>query len=137
MEIGEVIATSAGEIVVIGLLQKPDNTVYDTFILKLSSGGDFQWLKTYGWSYSSFMSEQLIETEDGFAFVRKGAGKVRIVKLDGQGNVATPSKYTSQNTESTADITVDSEGSIVILSKVELPPNNLGTVTLTKLSPSL
>ena len=46
-------------------------------------------------------------------------------------------KYANQNTEAADDITVDKEGNISILSNVQLPPNNQGTVTLTKLAPTL
>ena len=94
MYIGETIVMPSGDIYMMGAMDRADSSVDDSFLLKLSGDGSFQWLKTYGFATStSIYIYQFDKTGDGFVGVGTVSTSVYTIKINLEGELVGQSKY--------------------------------------------
>lgn len=91
IDIRDLHITSAGDIVLIGALDKTASTLDDTFVAKMSATGSLLWMRTYGLVGYSFGVYDFEETSDGGFFISEKASTatedIYLLKLDAQANI--------------------------------------------------
>jgi len=115
--------TQDGGYVVVGEIEsrEEDQTVRDTWILKLSSDGEIEWQKTYGGHKSYFVS--FIQQRDDGGYIvagntsSSGAGETDIwfLKLTSDGEIEWQKTYGGNKSDSVSSIQQTGDGGYIVL----------------------
>lgn len=136
----DIIKTADQNYMIAGTTMSSGDTSKDIYLLKIDSEGNELWSHTYGGALNDIASS-IVEVSDGSYIVCSGStaegelyGEVKVMKIDGIGEMTWSNTFEEQGYVSSAVVTVD--GSIYIAGTTNSVERNMQDVMVVKINSS-